>query len=589
MATKKNSQDSSPKKGQKTNLPLVLGGIVALGALGILGWNVSIAQSRVLHLVSGLEKPVSVQLPGLDPVGVSPGKITRIQMAEGDYDVVIDGAIKETVKISVRSSFMDRFTKKPLWVLNVGGSALLFSESISPDGELSDFKVHYGQPFVSWLNVDLPFTDSPEEPGGKQSLIRVDLFKEPLTQAFFTILNTGVPEEALDLAEWHLRKHREDSQMLSAYLAVCKELNQNDRLKKFIVEGTQIRPVEIDWHRAYQDLMMTPKDHGTLIAEYDELLKKDPNNSSLLYLRGRICISQRQALDFYNRALITSFNNAFAHFAIAGAEAGRGEWNNANASIRVARSLRPDILQFQDKLFETRMALADYEVLEQELLQAVQQVPLDSTLNVFLCDVLAAARKNDLAKQICDAFENRWSQTYNQPPPVSLRSRVLYSIGDFETMVKLYANNQNDEARMAYFEALVELGRLEEATRVIPIDDASAADPFHYLAYAIGWKMYGNEKNYQLCSKRAFEMLKNMRPDYAILADLLNDNEPPTVSEVTDIPILPKMKAIALAYLAQKFPAEKAEYMAMARKLNIDRSYPYHMITRIAGAEQKTN
>lgn len=590
MSTKNSPKNSSPTHSRnKVSLPVILGSLGAIAAVGIVGWNLSIAESRSLYVVSGYEKPAIIELPGMEAVGVAPGKIRTIRLAEGDYEATISGPVTNKLKFSVRTSFMDRFTKKPAWVLNVGGSALLFSETINPDGEKKDFKTYYGEPFVSWVNVDLPFKVTPEKIEGTKSLTRLDLFREPVLQALVTVANTGNPGEALDLAEWHLRLRRDDSRMLAEYVGYALNVNERERLKKFLLEGIALRPVEIEWHRAYQDLMLTPQTHGSLIAEYDGLLKKDPNNSSLLYLRGRLCVSQKQALDYYNKSLGTSFNNAFTHFAIGSAEAGRGEWSTANSSVKVARSLRPDVLQFQDILFETRLAMGEYEEMEKELQEAVEQVPLDATLNIFLCDVLAAAKKHDVALKVLENFESRWGQSSSQPVPNFLRSRVLYSIGDFDGMVKRYSTDESDEARMAYFEALVELGRLEEALTISPIDETGSADPFHFLAYATAWKLAGNNDRFEACSKRAFEMLKVRRPELALLADLLADTEAPSLSEVTDIPTVPKLKAIALAYLVAKFPSQASEYTPMIRKLNIDRSYPYHLIAKVAGPETRAD
>jgi hypothetical protein len=46
--------------------------------------------------------------------------------------------------------------------------------------------------------------------------------------------------------------------------------------------------------------------------------------------------------------------------------------------------------------------------------------------------------------------------------------------------------------------------------------------------------------------------------------------------------ILPaKPKAIVLAALALKHPTRRAELGAAARRFNVDRTYPYHLIQRI--------
>ena len=52
------------------------------------------------------------------------------------------------------------------------------------------------------------------------------------------------------------------------------------------------------------------------------------------------------------------------------------------------------------------------------------------------------------------------------------------------------------------------------------------------------------------------------------------------MAQLMDMPIAAKSKAILFVALAQRFPAQSAELLAKARRFNVERSYPYHLVKR---------
>jgi hypothetical protein len=68
--------------------------------------------------------------------------------------------------------------------------------------------------------------------------------------------------------------------------------------------------------------------------------EQQPTNSSLAYLRGRICTRRHEALPYYEKALRLGYkNNAFAHNATAFVCAGTGDWPTALKTRRARRRI----------------------------------------------------------------------------------------------------------------------------------------------------------------------------------------------------------------------------------------------------------
>ena len=293
---------SSALPPRRVNFKPALGWAVAVVVALIVafGSNYSISRNRTLHLVSGLDQTLTVAVAGHGSVTLNrPGR-RELQLPEGAYRATVRGAATQAVDFVITASFFDRWFKKPVWVLNAGGSGLLLVESTvygaSPTEGAGGYRFHFGEPFLFVPQVDYPFepfpkqiqVDSQSKQVGKS---RIDLFPAGPAPAFYGLAADGRMAEALKLAEWAFRQHPEDTTLLLPYLGLAQAGQREAQARKFLAEAVQRRPIGIQWHRAYQELRSNRKELPALLAEYDALLKADPENSALLYLRGRLCPS----------------------------------------------------------------------------------------------------------------------------------------------------------------------------------------------------------------------------------------------------------------------------------------------------------
>src|SRR5206468_2201559 len=140
--------------------------------------------------------------------------MAEIVLPEGRYQARVSGAVTQQVDFRIESGFFDRWFRKPVHVLNPGGSAILvweetlYSSKDDSAGAGENFRLFYGEPFVSWPHVDYDFAQFPKaisSKTGRETKSRVDLVRAPVEDVFFSLARGSRLEDAMRLGEWHLR------------------------------------------------------------------------------------------------------------------------------------------------------------------------------------------------------------------------------------------------------------------------------------------------------------------------------------------------------------------------------------------------
>ena len=55
----------------------------------------------------------------------------------------------------------------------------------------------------------------------------------------------------------------------------------------------------------------------------------------------------------------------------------------------------------------------------------------------------------------------------------------------------------------------------------------------------------------------------------------------PSLTEAQTLMVPPQLKAVLLAAIIQQHPEVRAQLSPLARKLNVERMFPYHLIQRV--------
>jgi tetratricopeptide (TPR) repeat protein len=571
---------------------IVIGGIIVLVLVGSLVANVYTKHHRTLFVVSGFKEPAKVEIRGQPPVTVRSGPV-EVTLPEGRHHATITGPVRQEIDFEIRSDFFGRWFGHPAWVLNVGGSAILvldetvYSKNPRPGGS----QFYYRQPFISFGKVSHPFRDLPQTIRMKSHEERVLTHLGVLPaetesfNVFYHYLEQRQTNEALRLAEWRLRLAPDDASLLRGYIQTAAAIDLV-RLQKFLRAGITNRPVAIEWHRMFQSLSGEPRRGESMTALYDSMLAAEPGNSALIYLRGRLCTNQHESTQWFERARQADQRNPYPYFALAYNHTCHGEFPAARSLLAKAVELSPESADFNEMFFRVRMALGEFTQLENELRTTLRRKPGDIKAALDLMTVLSAQSKRSEAESAVLLYAKNLPAPSRQFLTDLLRYHMWYVFGDFATMAKATERDRTPAGRMALFSASIEQGRVAEATRIFPLNAPNIYDPYHFLAVSLAWRLAGDIELARAWREEAIQRLKKGEPEEARAAALLQQAAPPTNADLEDLALPPKSQAILLAVLATLHPNHAAALNASARKMNVDRDYPYHLVQR---ATARTN
>jgi tetratricopeptide (TPR) repeat protein len=542
-------------------------GVVVAIFVGLLAVH-SFYQShhRSLFIVNGFKDPATVEVRGQNAVEVPGHGERKLTLPEGTYHVSIKGPVhqEEDVTLTANGS-----PSRPIWLLNVGGRALLLEERVTykpgspPPPEL---RAHFGEAFERIDDVSHPFETLPQSiqmnsNEGQRVLTSLEFSKAKVDELlnWFAVRNRKAEE--LRLAEWRIQVQPDDAEALSVFVELAKPSHAEEVLHA----GLMRRPVAMNWHRVYQNLHSNADWYGWLTVAYDGMLKDDPGNSALLYLRGRIEPKPGESTLWFLKARDADPKNPFVYYALGYASASG----------------------FAETLFQSRLALQDYAPLEKDLQVAISRTPLDFNRKIQLIKVLLAqSRGAEAAKIVTGAQQQAQAMQAQDAGALSgfqaLNWEYCYAAGDFTKLEQSATKNSSlPGARNTLFVALLEQGKIAEALRATPLDKPKVDDAGTLLTVVLVYLAAHDNQQAQVWLKRAVDLMRTGSPDMARAAALFGDDAVLTPESIRAVELDWKVKSVVLTTLGMLHPEKRQEFFAAARRLNVDLSYPYHLVRRL--------
>ena len=572
---------------------LVAALVLVLAVVGALGANFWTSRHRPLHVVNDYGQPATVQVDGLAPVQVPPHGHMVLTTVEGTHHATVTGPVHEEVDFRLDSDLFGRWFDHPAWVLNVGGNAILLLQTVHYSSARipTDFSFHTGQTFRFFPRVNYPFETLPasvqlSKNEHDRALSGLSVVRGNSAGVVDSLLFEKHDAQALDFCEARLRAFPGEPGLVSTYLRAAIAAKQVPRARETLRAGLSRRPVIIPWHRLYQTAArLTAADPASLLGEYDAMLAAAPGDSALLYLRGRLCERPKDAEGYFVRAIAADPKNAWPLFGSAYNHALDGDWKAARPLVERAVRLSPDTSEMDALFFETRLALGENAALETEARQSLRDVPLDAMALCHLTDALSAAGRLEESRQAmeewCTILRQSRKGDASEEGIKQVRHYVLYSMGDFAGLELDTQADRSEESRSVRLQALIEQGKLDEATALLERTPLGDDKPAYLLAVSIAAATKGDTAlaaDYRQRARQAFEQEKGAGSSAAAL---LARTTPTTPADFASFDLDLETKRLLLVSCALQAPGQGAGDARLASTLNVSRLFPYHLLRRV--------
>lgn len=557
--------------------------ILAGGGMALL--NEYKRQHRSVQVYNEFGDKVQISIDGA-PVSVA--GTADVVVSEGKHRVAITGAVQDEFDLDVNTPYWQRWTYRPVWIVNVGGATSLLFETLyyAQNPRPADQQVLAGDrtffaPHIDYRNETPPPSMKVESATAEVVKTHLGLLPEKSADLLQYLMTRGSPEPVRRFAESRVILEPNNSELLKMYLASLKSGGELDRAKTILKTQLDVRPVNVNWHRHYQEVHQSAAAKQELTKEYDKLIAAEPGNAALLYLRGRIGATTPEKNDFFQRAIQADPKIGWPWMALGYAAFTRGDWAKTVEYTKQAIQLGIPASELRGTMHAARCGLGEHAELEAEYRkEIVTGSPQDSLpALLLLCDVLLAKDQLEPARQAIANWEG--AIPVDQRPTQFLdtyRGLLAFMAGDFPAVEQAVASGKGDSSLKLVW--LVSTGRAAEAA-ADPGLAAQLANPWNALALSTSFALAGNPTEAQTWREKACVALDALDVDEVQAAKWLRSDSPPTAEQFDDIGITPTEKSLWAAALALKFPEHHAELSGHAKRLLVMRTAHYHLVRQV--------
>ncbi len=584
-------------KQERPGLPLWLPQmtVVILAAIAGVAFLVTAfraGQSREVWLVNGTSVGYDVLVNG-ERHKARKFTAMPIQVAEGTVEVrMLDTPLPIPAEThEFRTPFFSRLFANEAPVINADRQAVLVQEPTlytAVPVEVNEPSVLFcGSGFYTFSDVDYAFREFPHEislPSSSSRVrkSRVFLYRlEPGQDELSVALQVLEPEQLEGYLHHRIRLLPNDIMALNLYFSV-QYARDPDALLTLLGEGASQRPIRMDWHRLYQELMEAHRPDHDLYADYEALLASEPDSGALKYLLARIMTDQTAAEKLFLEAEedgAAGFGfNAIAYAAICSGKHAKGlEY------AQQAVALNPERPHFREMYIHGSIGSGELDQLLAWIRNQKIKHPIDGSLLQLEGRVLAMSGRTAEAVQARELFVAArrldggdanaalWD-SFLSVPVYYVEQRIPEYL---DALVK--SDNENAQLYAAFCTSnLVDISiSLEE----------NGDSTMQLLAYCMA-KTMGDDERSQAFHTRAHELLEASTESSQIAAGILAATAPPPgIAEIHELQMLPGDKLVLAAALGLMHPKQSEIYFQLARQLNYDHVFPYHLIADWVGTE----
>jgi len=520
-----------------------------------------------------------------------PHEARQMQVAEGLVRIASADAATPFPEqaVHVWTPLLKRPFAKPFFVINPDRTALVYEEEAlfvreAPKSldEMGHHRVFVGEGLYRFARVDYPFDEFPDSLSGADG---ARVLKKKV--ALWTM---GTPVQQTRLITKEIG--HEAAVNFVQNLAMCNAADESavmllatvmtrEEVVRFMRSRLDVRPVQVVWHRTYQQLASQVDPACDLVGEYRARVKAEPENSSLMYLLARVVPDRAESEQWLAKSTQCAYPSGYGFYALAYRALSRGDFENAMIAAQEAATLLPDNLDARAVETEALAATGHYDRLLNRAREAQAHSPLDPAPVMQEIQLLALQKDPEQARRVRQAFVSRASGPGKEAmiERFELASAALleYAGGNLPQFLATL-----ERGRLTFdehFEYDLSLGRIDDAAMDLSANPATRAG--EHLTLAVAALDTGRydvaSRQLQLASTGYAKGDNEMRR----VARWLVQSEAPNPDDVCDVAMLPDQKRLVLAVMGLRDPLHRQRYFTAAAELNYDRAFPYLAVKQV--------
>lgn len=479
-------------------------------------------------LVNGLDIAYSVEING-KRVELPPGarrQVEHVKFGENVISVTGSDPGIHPFTFEVNVPVHRRLLDPPTVVVNPDQTAILLWEQTEyTSGFEGDYRYRLaaGENAYVYQDIDFFLTGFPDEieiPSSRSRVqkTRLSLVEYPDLDLVQALLANGMMAEASTFLRQKLMLNADARPLV----AVAASLLPPEDLLALIKPKLGRSPVEIEYHRYYQNSIENLRPEHDLTDEYRVRLAADPENPAWLYLLARIVEDVEESTALLRKAAAICGETGYASYALAYHEFLAGNPGAAERYIRQAVERAPDNQQFA--AMQTRVLLANGNRIELEKFarRNLQVNPFDTASFVLHLNAAYDGRNHvtldDEIKAYCGRLQTdgNYASADVVETQVYLRS-CLAALQNDGTAYKKAIGLSKDPSWN--FQRAVLEGRLSDAYKLSQNENP---DPYNFLLLHLLANEAGNEALSGACRSSAIEALAQIGKDGRLWAEWLS-------------------------------------------------------------------
>ena len=552
---------------------------------GLIGRDIYLTNNQALYVVNGLPTPITVSIDGDTPLQIAPGSWYRNPVASGAHtaSVASPQELAGEVSFDVQSGRFSRWFGQPVHVLDPTRSAVVeFEETIFSDVPVNDdvaYEIVVGEAFHTFDDADYLFEPFPNELEVSDTTKQVRKTRvgmpgiDPLGVALVAADRLEDPA-ILDFIEPHLLFTDDSERLLSIYVGSGRKVGAMDRCLGFLEAHLEKEPIDVQWHRFYQNLV-TSQGAPPPVKLYDDLLAKKPNDATRLYLRGRLESFTSKSEPFFRRALDAEPDNALVLSATAYSRMAAGDFEASLEAANKALALDAENSRAQEMREALLIAMGRQAELERELEAKIAEPPFNYGAVEMMVTSLTSNGRGERAKATHRDFAVAVQQAWPDDPHQLVRRVAVQmhrKLGEIEAAEREAQGFSDIERRLTNLAlcALLRSSASDAETLIeqLPEDSRSGMWMLTSLTSVASGDAFSSKKH----RDRAIAAYRAGGGDDLVYAELLAGDGDPSelVEKALDLDTEAPDKAAVLALVAASLEneADAAKLLGVAEQLN---------------------